>query len=60
MSDGRTLELIRAWGAERVLFGSDYPMWTPADELAVINRIALTGSEREKILHGNIEKLLKL
>jgi predicted TIM-barrel fold metal-dependent hydrolase len=60
MSDGRTLELIRAWGAERVLFGSDYPMWTPADELGVIKRIALSEREREMILHGNIEKLLKI
>jgi predicted TIM-barrel fold metal-dependent hydrolase len=60
MSDERTFELIRAWGAERVLFGSDYPMWSPADELAVIKRLPFTDSEKEMILHGNIEKLLKL
>jgi predicted TIM-barrel fold metal-dependent hydrolase len=60
MSDKRLLELIRAWGAERVLYGSDYPMWSPADELAVIKRIALTDDERELILHKNIEKLLNL
>lgn len=56
----RTLELIRAWGADRVLFGSDYPMWSPAAELQRINELPLTEEELENILHGNIERLLKL
>jgi predicted TIM-barrel fold metal-dependent hydrolase len=60
MDSSRALELIRAWGAERVLFGSDYPMWSPVDELKKINALSLTAEEREKILHGNIEKLLNL
>jgi predicted TIM-barrel fold metal-dependent hydrolase len=60
MTPKRAGELIRSFGAEHVLFGSDYPMWSPESELEFFNRIPLTETEREMILHGNIEKLLKL
>jgi predicted TIM-barrel fold metal-dependent hydrolase len=60
MDHKRTLELIRAWGSERVIFGSDYPMWSPVDELRRIDELPLTSAERENILHGNIERLLNL
>jgi predicted TIM-barrel fold metal-dependent hydrolase len=60
MDSERALALIRSWGADRVLFGSDYPMWSPARELKKFNSLPLTEIEREKILHGNIEKLLNL
>ena len=28
----RTAELIRFYGTDRIMFGSDYPMWTPKGE----------------------------
>ena len=28
----RTVELARMWGTDRIMFGSDYPMWSPAAE----------------------------
>lgn len=52
--------LIDVYGADRVLFGTDYPMWTAEEELERFNKIPLTEREREMILHENAEKLLKL
>jgi predicted TIM-barrel fold metal-dependent hydrolase len=56
----RAHELIKAFGADRVLFGSDYPMWSPKEELEFFDKIPLTDREREMILHENAEKLLGL
>ncbi|MCL1789637.1 MAG: amidohydrolase family protein [Oscillospiraceae bacterium] len=53
-------EYITAFGAERVLFGTDYPMWDIREELERFNRLDLTDSVREKILYGNAKKLLGL
>lgn len=48
-------ELIRMWGADRVLFGSDYPMWNPARELSEIRQCDLTQDEFERVLWRNAE-----
>ena len=49
----RALELIRVYGAERFLFGSDYPMWDPAASLVDFLELNLSGSERDLILYKN-------
>lgn len=53
-------EYINAYGADRVFFGTDYPMWDIGDELERFDRIDLTDSQREKILWTNINKFLGL
>ena len=53
-------ELIRAYGTERVLFGTDYPLWTPEEEVARFMEIDLTDSEREDILYNNAAKLFNI
>ena len=58
LSDGRARELIRIYGADRVLFGSDYPMWNMKDELEILLRLGLAPEEIEKILYKNAEGLL--
>lgn len=50
--------LIRRWGAERVIYGTDYPMWTPAEELARFRALPLTDKEQEAVLHRNAAALL--
>lgn len=50
--------LIDAYGADHVMFASDYPMWTPCDELERLSRIPMTASERELILWKNAAELL--
>ncbi|MDR0442343.1 MAG: amidohydrolase family protein [Treponema sp.] len=54
----RAAELIRAYGAERFLFGSDYPMWDPAACLAEFMSLDLSDSERELILRKNAERVI--
>ena len=44
---------IRFLGAERVLFGVDYPMWSPVEELARFKNLFLTEEEQEQILWKN-------
>lgn len=60
MTPEHARELIDIYGAEKVLFGTDYPMWTAKDELEMFDKIPLTDEEREMILHKNAERLLSL
>ena len=48
-------ELIRMWGSDRVMFGSDYPMWDPERELNEMLHCELTDDELEKVLWRNAE-----
>ncbi|MCQ2471530.1 MAG: amidohydrolase family protein [Clostridia bacterium] len=57
LSDEKIVEIIHRYGADRVLFGSDYPMWNPLDEINRLNSLDLTQSEKEKIFALNAEKL---
>lgn len=52
--------MIEAYGADRVLFGTDYPMWDPAEELERLRKIGLCEEDLQKILYQNAAKLLGL
>lgn len=56
----RAKELIDAYTPERILFGSDFPMWTPEEELEKFMQIDLSDDAREKILFTNAANILKL
>ena len=49
--------LIRRYGAERVLFGTDYPMWRAEEELARFAMLPLSEPERQAILWVNATRL---
>ncbi len=51
---------IAAFGADRVLFGSDFPMWRPGEELHSLRSLNLPEGDMEKILYLNAQQLLKL
>lgn len=51
-------EVIHRYGADRVFFGTDYPMWTPREEVARFMALPLTDAEREMILHENFERFI--
>jgi predicted TIM-barrel fold metal-dependent hydrolase len=53
-------ELIGRWGYDRVLFGSDYPMWDPATELDVFLSLNLGEEANRAILGENAKKLFHL
>ena len=49
---------IDAYGVDRVMFGTDYPMWTPCEEIERFMQIELSDNERQKILYDNAANLL--
>lgn len=54
----RTTELIKHYGAHRILFGSDFPMWNPVEELERFYLNDLTALEQEQILCRSAEAYL--
>lgn len=58
MSPEHAAELIRKIGADRVMWGTDYPMWRAGEELERFNRLPLTEEERKLILSGNVRRLI--
>ncbi len=52
--------LIRRHGAERVLFGTDYPLRTQRQELTLLRGLGLSDDELRLILFENAKRLLKL
>lgn len=53
-------ELIRKYGAEKVLFGTDYPMWSPKREIEAFLSLGLDENENRCILNSNAKKVFKL
>ena len=51
------VDIMRGYGIDRVLYGTDYPMWSPVGEIARFNRLELTEDERRRVLWENHLKL---
>lgn len=60
MSKDKAVEIIRAFGEDKVLFGTDYPMWNPKEELERFFSLGLTYEENKKILSDNVLKLFNM
>lgn len=60
LPDDEFVALVRAHGADRVLFGSDGPWTDAAAEAAHLRSLPLTDSEIEGILGENARRLLRL
>ncbi len=58
MSPEHAAELIRKIGTDRVMWGTDYPMWNAKEEIERFNRLPLTADERDNILSQNALRLL--
>lgn len=56
----RMKELCRAFGTDRILFGSDYPMWDPADELRRFGALGFSEEEYQDMTYRNAERFLGL
>ena len=41
---------VEYYGVDHVMYGSDYPCWSPADALKFFDRIGLSKGDQEKIL----------
>ena len=55
-----TKRAIKNYGAERVLFGTDYPMWNPAKELEMFFALGLSEEENRMILSENAKRLFSI
>ena len=54
------MELYRAFGPERLLFGTDSP-WSSAEEsIQFIRDLPVSDEEKKKVLGGNAARLLKI
>ncbi len=53
-------EITYRYGADKVLFGTDYPMWDGTLEIENIFKMGFTDTELKKILSENAKKLYKL
>lgn len=60
LSPETALDLIHAYGSDKVLWGTDYPMWDSVSEMEYFKKIELSESEKSEILFKNASKLLKL
>ena len=58
MSPERAAEIILGHGADKVLFGTDYPVTTQAEELARFELLPLSPADKQAILSGNALRLL--
>lgn len=56
----KTAEIIRRYGADKVMFGTDYPMWHPKDEVQMFFELGLSDEEKRLILSENAKKLYNL
>ena len=60
MSKERALRLIRHYGTERCMFGTDFPMWSPAEEVQRHLELGLTEEEYRRIFAGNAKAFMAL
>ena len=58
LSSETAKKLIYAYGVDKVLWGTDYPMWESESEMKLFNKIELTTNEKKMILYENAAKIL--
>ena len=60
LSAEKAASLIRAWGADKVLYGTDYPMWAQDADLQAFFAIGLTEDENRMILSENARRVFRI
>ncbi|HEY0935439.1 MAG TPA: amidohydrolase family protein [Trebonia sp.] len=56
---GQFAWVLRKFGTDRVLFGSDYPLDEPKAAVSAVDALGFTDEEQAAILHDNAAELLK-
>lgn len=57
LDDEAIVRIIRRYGADRVLFGTDYPMWDADKEITRLMSLPFTEDELRAMFAGNVKKL---
>jgi predicted TIM-barrel fold metal-dependent hydrolase len=60
MKDGVAEKYINAFGAERMAYGTDYPLWNPVTEVQRFTQLKLTDDQFEQIAHKTVEQYLNI
>lgn len=60
LAKNKAVEIIRSHGVDKVLFGTDYPLYSHQGELQRFLSLGLTPEENKMILSENTKKLLKM
>jgi predicted TIM-barrel fold metal-dependent hydrolase len=54
------LDLLLEMGANRIMFSADHPYSSMAQARAFLDRLPVSDADKERIAHGNAERLLRL
>ena len=60
MEDGVAEHYINLYGAERMAYGTDYPLWDPVTEVQRFLKLKLTDDQFEQIAYKTAERILNL
>lgn len=60
MPKGQPEKFINLYGAERMAYGTDYPLWDPVEEVARFQQLNLTDDQFEQIAWKTAHRFLKL
>lgn len=58
LSAEKATELLRFFGADHVMFGSDFPMWDASEELRRLDALPLTQDEKRLVLWDSADRFL--
>ena len=53
-------KLISLYSTDRILFGSDFPMWDPKDEIAYWQGLHLRDEDYEKVYYKNAQQMFSI
>ncbi|MBR6295942.1 MAG: amidohydrolase family protein, partial [Treponema sp.] len=60
LSPEKLKSYIDIYGAEKILFGSDFPMWDPVKEVERFYALPLSADEQEMIAYKNARRILSI
>jgi len=51
---------VEYYGADHIIYGTDYPCWNPATALELFSQIGVSVTDQEKIMGGNARRVFNL
>lgn len=60
LSNDNVIRIINKYGTDKVMFGVDYPVFSPKVELEKVMNLPLSQDEKSKILYKNAANLFKI
>lgn len=56
----KTADMIHTYGAEKIFFGTDFPLWDSAEEIEKFMSLPITDEEKELIAYKNAERFFNI